>query len=568
MPNLPSLPSARSIAAGSQVRGDYGGYAEFANVDNAVSLKADGVTLVEINGDSDPVVDLANITTSTVPYVNAFLADHGVKVEKYWRTKAYRIVAGAAKVAAPVAQSTPFIPQPVVATTGEVIAFPAPQVDAFDPSAPIPGVDTPTPLKVKSSKGWTTLGQIVVPTRDYDTLKAAWDLRQAGVPSSVLVTGPAGTAKTALVRAFAASLGVDFLKVDGGAIRTADDWSGAMRQDPITRTWQHRWSPFARVLKRGTPMVVLCDEFNRTESPQALNALLGLIDWTGKLLVPDANDELLMPPGILLIATANIGPEFVGTLPLDGAVRQRFSHGIRLGYPDPEREVQLVVDMTGLEKDRAERLVNLADSQRANREDPQQYPSGAVISTRVVLDIARRIVQCETPDRDAVLSTLNAQFDPGDEAALSVLVDSQYPIMVEVEDDSVIEISDAEIAAQIAAESEAKADDENAQEDAALARVGQWKCREPRGQYGVTSPCGAINDLAAHECRRCSSPNPVVTALATAAAAQPRPLITVAKHFFVNRGLNGALTSECQFRFDKTTQDVCGKDRRNPIHHE
>jgi len=74
----------------------------------------------------------------------------------------------------------------------------------------------------------------------------------------------------------------------------------------------------------------------------------------------------------------------------------------------------------------AERLVRMAVQQRIHRDDAQQYPSGAVISTRVLLSIAKRIALGTDP-RAAVTSTLNAQFDPGDDAALSVVVDSQFP---------------------------------------------------------------------------------------------------------------------------------------------
>ena len=68
----------------------------------------------------------------------------------------------------------------------------------------------------------------------------------------------------------------------------------------------------------------------------------------------------------------------------------------------------------------------MAVQQRIHRDDAQQYPSGAIISTRVLLSIAKRIA-LGTDARAAVMSTLNAQFDPGDDAALSVVVDSQFP---------------------------------------------------------------------------------------------------------------------------------------------
>jgi MoxR-like ATPase len=134
-----------------------------------------------------------------------------------------------------------------------------------------------------------------------------------------------------------------------------------------------------------------------------------------------------MPKGILVVATANIGPEFVGTLPLDGAVRQRFPYGIRMTTPSESVESNLLVRRTGIATEVAVALVRMANQQRQHRDDAQQYPSGAVISTRILLSIAKRIGVRNTEPRKAVISTLQAQFDPGDDAALSVIIDAHFP---------------------------------------------------------------------------------------------------------------------------------------------
>jgi MoxR-like ATPase len=449
MPNIGTLPSAADLLDEQDVGGTYGSHLQW---------KRDGATVVLLTGSTgivlaqatknDATVDLHVLGTETVPYVNAFIAHTGQRVEKYWRTKQYRIIGSTAPVAAPVSA-------PVVASTAPVATTaPVVEVDAdlailaeTQPSdeAPIPGVEFPAKVKVAKigrDSGFSSIGDIVVATEDLNTLNDAWKLRQAGRPASVLITGPAGTAKTALVRSFAASLGVPFLKVDGGAIRTADDWAGAFRQDPNTKVWAHRWSAFAQCLRKGDPIVILIDEINRSESTQALNALLGLLDWTGQLLVPDANTTLHLPPGILVVATANIGPEFVGTLPIDGAVRQRFPYGVRMAYPAEAIEAQLVADLTGVDQPIAEGLVRLAGLQRLNREDPQQYPSGGIISTRMVIDIAARIAICGTEPRLAVWATLKGQFDPGDEEALGICVDTQFPPEGKAESDKVAEVND------------------------------------------------------------------------------------------------------------------------------
>lgn len=451
-----TLPSGRAIHADPRKSGPYGDHLVTVVEQDQVSLRQATNLLATFEAGTYsvdlPLLDRIADASRLVPYVNAFLGGEG-RVEKYWRTKSYRIAGQPApKPRAAFAVQPNVAPagaQPAVTTTQEAqpVAVATTLVAEATPEpvsiTDIAGVEVPKKVSVRKMKrGYVRVGEVLVKESDLDTLQDAWALRAAGVNRSVLITGPAGTAKTALVRAFAASLGVPFLKVDGGAIRTADDWAGAFRQDPATRTWSHRWSPFAQVLRLGQPCVILVDEITRTESPQALNAFMGLLDWTGALLVPDAHAVLRLPAGVLIVATANIGPEFVGTLPLDGAVRQRFADGVRMDYPPEDIEAALLNDLTGLDSDVCTRLVTMAVTQRANREDPQMYPSGSIISTRVLLDIARRITTCNRDPRNVVVSTLSGQFDPGDQAALSVAIDTQFPAAPIEDDDEVDEAED------------------------------------------------------------------------------------------------------------------------------
>jgi len=384
----------------------------------------------------------AAITTRNVPYVNAFLEGSGEFVVKNWRTGSYGTRAVNAATVRPVAaaKSTPKVkgtakpvavtaPTPKESFTGPTITVAdSPVAAATSGLRGVPGMKFPARAKVKGAgRGFTLVGTTIVPTADYQTMLSAWNLRQKGSLANVLITGPAGTAKTILVEDFAASLGVPYLKVDGGAIRTADDWAGAFRQDPQTKVWAHRWSPFAQALRTGEPCILHIDELTRTESPQALNALLGLMDGSGSLLVPDANTTLEMPKGILIIASANIGPEFVGTLPIDGAVRQRFPDGVRMAYPPAAIETNLLVQRYGIDLGIAQGLVRLAASQRKDRDNAEMYPSGGIISTRILLYIAERIAEGNRTPREVIHAVLAGQFEPGDDNALSVVVDAQFP---------------------------------------------------------------------------------------------------------------------------------------------
>lgn len=396
------------------------------------------------------------ITTQSVPYVNAFVEGTGQFVVKNWRApkerpeymlrtvKAIPVPTAPITVVATASGSTAKpkrTAKPVAATATVSAETGGPVITVADSPASaatsalrgVPGVEFPKRTKVKGAgtRGWTLMGRTVLPTSDYEALLGEWNVandRSDSDVAAVLITGPAGTAKTMAVKDFAGTLGVPYLKVDGGTIRTADDWSGAYRQDAQTKVWAHRWSSFAQVLKAGEPCIIHIDELTRAESPMALNALLGLLDETGTLGVPDANTVLTMPKGILIVASANIGPEFVGTLPIDGAVRQRFPLGMQMNYPPAAVETKLLTDRYGLDEGIAQGLVRLAAMQRKDRDNAQMYPSGSIISTRILLYIAKRIAIGNRKPREVIASVLAGQFEPWEmQNTLSVVIDSQFP---------------------------------------------------------------------------------------------------------------------------------------------
>ena len=453
MANIAKLPNGSTLLATATQ--PYSGRAYGPHCTLAV-IPSDSVSLynlagqhlltLRVNGAKD--VSLGSLDPITMPYANRLLSGGADVLIKDWRTGNYRVKSSTRR-ARKLARAATVVPTVEVQPSAEVIkmvteqpkaatitvaAETSPSVTAVATTAGpvdrIPGMEYfsegPKGKLKGAGRGWTDVDGVVLRTEDYQTLNRSWQLRQRGKLGAVLVTGPAGTAKTMLVRAFAHSLGVDFLKVDCSAIRTADDWSGAFRQDPNTKTWAHQWSPFAKALRAGRPCIILLDELTRTESPAALNALLGLFDESGTLLVTDANTVLRLPTGVMVVATANIGPEFVGTLPLDGAVRQRFGRGVRMAYPTEAIEAKLLVDRCGITRETADALVRMAVQQRMHRDDAQLYPSGNVVSTRLLLGMAEGIAEGD-PERDAIWAVLKGQFDPADEVALTVLVDTQFP---------------------------------------------------------------------------------------------------------------------------------------------
>jgi MoxR-like ATPase len=398
-------------------------------------------------------VNLSTLDPLVLPYVHMFGAHEGLELRRiasgrkgagsYFRVGAANGSTGRVPVAAAISGASSSVieddevetplTQPEAEKHAATITVTSETTPQESPLRDVPGIIFPSgKAKVKGAgTGWVEVGGVLLPKDDLQTLDDAWTLSNQGESGGVLITGPAGTAKTHLVRAWADARGIAYLKVDGGSIRTVDDWSGGIRQDLATGHLAHKWAPFAQALRAGVPLCINVDELTRTESTAALNALLGLMDDSGTLSVPEANAVLTRPKGVLIVATANIGPEFSGTLPLDGAVRQRFalSGGIRMDYPTPAIEAGLLVSRYGVTRDVADTLVRFAAVQRKDRGDFNMYPSRAVVSTRLLLSMARNIGLLGRPVRDSVIRVCKTQFNEADDKALTVAIDAHFPVV-------------------------------------------------------------------------------------------------------------------------------------------
>jgi len=109
--------------------------------------------------------------------------------------------------------------------------------------------------------------------------------------------------------------------------------------------------------------VVLLDELNRA-NPNLLNTLMPLLDARRFTYLEEKGDNILVGPGTVFFATMNEGAGYTGTSALDRAIRDRFPRAVELSYLDEREEVKLLVNRTGLEKDIATRLVQMANKIR------------------------------------------------------------------------------------------------------------------------------------------------------------------------------------------------------------
>jgi len=139
-----------------------------------------------------------------------------------------------------------------------------------------------------------------------------------------------GVGKTTLARALAASIGVDFKRIQFTSdLMPADVLGGNVYS-------QHK-GEFA--LRRGPVFtnVLLADEINRT-TPKTQSALLEAMDERRVSL--DGHTHTLDEP-FFVLATQN-PEEFYGTYPLPESQLDRFLMRLRIGYPPEDVERQVI----------------------------------------------------------------------------------------------------------------------------------------------------------------------------------------------------------------------------------
>ena len=147
----------------------------------------------------------------------------------------------------------------------------------------------------------------------------------------VLLEGPPGTAKTLLAQSFAATLGLDFGRIQFTPDLMPGDIIGANLFNFQTSTF---------TLKRGPIFteLLLADEINRTP-PKTQAALLEAMQ---ERTVTIDGEALALSPRFLVVATQN-PIEHQGVYPLPEAQLDRFLFKARIGWPDAGAERRILL---------------------------------------------------------------------------------------------------------------------------------------------------------------------------------------------------------------------------------
>jgi MoxR-like ATPase len=194
-------------------------------------------------------------------------------------------------------------------------------------------------------------------------------LLQSGL--NILLDGPQGCGKTVLARSIAASLGLEFVFFNCGAVVDASDFFATIQVrasssgTPVTDFVK---TEVLEAVEEATAhperrWLVFLDELNRCQE-SARNALMPALDSTRRVFHPIENRFVAIPDNVQFIAAVNRGREFSGTFGIDTAQLDRFAP-LQMDYPPPEEEVKILLHRHGEVPNKlVEDLVAVADAIR------------------------------------------------------------------------------------------------------------------------------------------------------------------------------------------------------------
>jgi len=191
----------------------------------------------------------------------------------------------------------------------------------------------------------------------------------------LLMEDKPGMGKTTLSQALAKAFGLEYSRIQFTSDLLPADILGVSVYNQDSGTFSFHKGPIFRNL-------ILADEINRT-TPKTQSALLEAME-EGKVSLDGSTHDLPQP--FFVIATQN-PVSYSGTYPLPESQLDRFLMRLSIGYPDPQAERELLINI-----DQRQNLRNIRQCLSAEDVLNAQTRVQQVHSTDTLLDYVQRLV--------------------------------------------------------------------------------------------------------------------------------------------------------------------------------
>jgi cobaltochelatase CobS len=230
---------------------------------------------------------------------------------------------------------------------------------------------------------------------------------------NVLVVGPPGIGKTSMVRQLAVLCNQPLRRLPfNGELRVSDlVGSKELIVDPTSGQTITKWvnGPLVDAAERGH--WALFDEFDAAPPPTSF-IFHSLLERPRQLtlMARDGGKEVCFHKWFRVFATANTlgyGDDsglYAGTAPMNEALLDRFGIVVRLDYPEPDAEMEILTKRTGITAGHAQKMVEIAAKVREAQRNQSTMVS---LSPRRLVAWASKTVRLGSVNRAAQITVLN-----------------------------------------------------------------------------------------------------------------------------------------------------------------
>jgi len=196
----------------------------------------------------------------------------------------------------------------------------------------------------------------------------------------LLLKGPTGTGKSRFIEHMAARLDKNLLTIACHEETSATDLIGRFIIKGSEAVWID--GPLTKAVREG--YIIYLDEIAEAR-PDVIVAIHPLTDHRRELYIDKLGEIVKAHPDFMLVASFNPGYQR-GFKELKPSTKQRFV-AVSFAYPKPEMEQEILINETGIDKDIAKKLVNIAGKIR----NLTELGLSETVSTRLLVDAAKLI---------------------------------------------------------------------------------------------------------------------------------------------------------------------------------